>query len=303
MSVAFTQDGKRLSLFKTPRELGLKISSTLVMEDLGTPLVISFRFNLHYNIYFVHSRELTCRSEGINVVCSRIKLRPESYASMVCGAAGRFPNKDVGFAAGGRISQKIIRDRLPPIAYNQDNGKRLHITVLNSAYFTTVTGRPPPRSPVSVATYLDLQLPWYTLFDENIPGVSHSPNSFIKSITGIDTSRKENGQNTETQTGCGYCAYQMATMWLSPCTHALCDDCAAGLSENSCSSCDVFVERRQRFAAPMLLPENESKVDHVKAGLIVQLKRCCQEAKDTVVTFRRGADRVSPLRGAAEEQS
>lgn len=55
--------------------------------------------------------------------------------------------------------------------------------------------------------------------------------------------------------------------------------------------------------APMPLPGNESKVDHVKADLIVQLERHRQEAKDTVVTFRRGGDRVSPLRGAAEEQS
>jgi hypothetical protein len=59
--------------------------------------------------------------------------------------------------------------------------------------------------------------------------------------------------------------------------------------------------RDERFAAPMPLPGNQSEIDHVKADLIVTLTRYCQEAKDTVVTFRRGADRVSPLRGAAEE--
>lgn len=36
-SVRFAQDGRDLSLFKTPRELGLKIDSTLVMEDLNIP--------------------------------------------------------------------------------------------------------------------------------------------------------------------------------------------------------------------------------------------------------------------------
>jgi len=290
-SVEFTQDRKRLSLFKTPLELGLKISSTLIMEDLGTPE------ELHY-----YSREMNVIGPNI-----KLKLLYHDMASRVMPSSEAsgyscepwFGHRDLGFAAGGRISQKIIRDRLPPTAYDQDGGKRLHIAVLNSVYFATVTGRPPPPSPISASTYEKLQFPWYTLYDENIPGVPHSPEFSIQSIAGIDTQRETDGQNTETQANCGYCAYEMATMWLSPCTHVMCDGCAAGLSKNSCPSCDVFVEKRERFAAPMPLPGNENGVD-AKAELIVALKRYRSEAKDTAITFMRSADIVSPLRGAAE---
>lgn len=195
----------------------------------------------------------------------------------------------------------MIPCHLPLTNHDQDNGTCLHITVLNSAYFEAVTGRAPPSSPISARTYLELQLLWYTLFEEKIPGVTPPPEFHIQSIAEIDISRKTDEQNEETQQDCDYCKYEMATMWLSPCNHVVCDDCAAGLSENSCpsSSCDKIVERREWLAAPMPLPGNEGEVA-IDPDVIVTLKRHCGATKEKVITFMRGADKVSPLRGAAQ---
>jgi hypothetical protein len=209
------------------------------------------------------------------------------------------PEATVGFAAGGRISQKIIRDHLPPAAYDKDNSARLHISVLNTAYFTAVTGRPSPPSPISTSTYQKLGLPWYTLFDENIPGVSRLPGFHVQSIADVDISRNIDGQNSATQTACGYCTYEMATTWLLPCAHVVCDDCAAGLSESCCVSCDNVVERRERFAAPMPLPGKEDEVE-IKPDVTVALKRYSGRRK--VVTYKLDANKVSPLRGENSEQ-
>ncbi|KDR75686.1 hypothetical protein GALMADRAFT_68997 [Galerina marginata CBS 339.88] len=59
-----------------------------------------------------------------------------------------------GIGVGGRISQKINKKPLPPIAYNYRKAARLHVTIINASHFTTLTGLSPPRSPVSATTYL-----------------------------------------------------------------------------------------------------------------------------------------------------
>jgi len=261
----------------------------LEMEDLNTP------------------GELIQSSGEINITSPSIRLTAEYRDREILykysfQSYDGIPEKSMalGFAAGGRISQKIIRDRLPPTAYDQDNGKRLHVTVLNSAYFTAVTGHSPPTSPINAKTYQKLGLPWFTLFDEKIPGfVNASSLSGIQSISALDSSRKLGGQVTETQIACTYCEYEMATIRLLPCSHVVCDDCAAGLSEHSCPSCDNFVVSRERFAAPMPLPGNEAEdgVDAISLDdLVVGLERCLARGK--TATFRKSADKVSELSSA-----
>lgn len=98
-----------------------------------------------------------------------------------------------GFSAGGRISQKINKDTLPPTAYNELKGVRLHVTIINAPFFTTITGRPSPPSPVSAQTYLESGLPWYELYDEHIPVANNTATptalSAVRSVAEIDRQR------------------------------------------------------------------------------------------------------------------
>lgn len=208
----------------------------------------------------------------------------------------------MGFAAGGTIVQKIVRDKLPAVAYDQNNPIRLHIHVLNSALFSHVTGLPSPDSPVSARTYLAAGLPWFTLYDENVPrantGAKWTPLSSIKSVGGIDKDRKNSDQRSDEDLCC-YCVSGFATVKHHPCGHLLCDDCSEGMdSDTVCpaSSCTVAVRRKQRIAAPMPAPgkEDEDGVDNMNIDeRVVHLKRCAE--RGVIGTFRLKVAAVSPL--------
>jgi hypothetical protein len=171
-----------------------------------------------------------------------------------------------GIAAGGNISQKINRDPYPAWAYDASNATHLHLTVINATYFTQVTGLPSPPSPISPQTYLQLKLPWYALYDEQIPVAnnvtvtSSSPLSNVKSIGQMMGSDGAAAGKADTKP-CGYCSYQLATLQLSPCGHLFCDDCA---TTRLCPSCGVLVAHCVQFAASMLVPGREDS-DGVEA--------------------------------------
>ena len=158
-----------------------------------------------------------------------------------------------GIAAGGHISQKINRGPLPAWAYDTSNVTHLHLTIINSAYFTQVTGLPSPPSPISPQTYLQLKLPWYLLYDEHIPAADNamisSPLANVKSVGQMI------GRESRDHTApCGYCSYELATLQLSPCGHLFCNNCA---HTRLCPSCGVLVAHRVQFAAPMPVPGRE----------------------------------------------
>ncbi|TDL20732.1 ubiquitin-domain-containing protein [Rickenella mellea] len=204
-----------------------------------------------------------------------------------------------GFAAGGRISQKIIRDTLPTIAYDQENPSRIHVTVLNSAYFQAITGIPPTPSPIDTQTYLELGLTWYTLFDEHLPTAnnaeSSSPLTNVQPIAALDSAA-----GAKTQIPCGKCSNQMGTYRLVPCSHVVCDECAEDLSPNSCPSCAKFVRSREHFALAMPMPGKEVNEGVEAMSLddrIIALKRCVDDRKGRVLSFKLMAHAVSRLSG------
>ena len=171
---------------------------------------------------------------------------------------GYLPDVEAGFAAGGRISQKINRDPFPIIAYDHDRVQRFHVSVINAAYFSEVTGLPNPPSPVTAKTYLKLGLPWFALYDEHIPVANNTssptPLTDVQSIARIDAARASAGSGNR-QVKCGYCAYEMATQSISPCGHTFCDDCSTAAV---CPKCHRRVIGRTRFAAAMPMPGQEA---------------------------------------------
>lgn len=155
------------------------------------------------------------------------------------GRGPDYDNLQAGFAAGGRISQKINRDPLPPLAYDQTKGSRLHVTIINAVHFASVTGLPNPVSPISAKTYNKLGLPWYKLYDEHIPHANNAttptPLSDVRSVAQLDRERASRG-SSDVQLDCGYCNYEMATIRLQPCGHGMCDSCS---TVDVCPSCQV----------------------------------------------------------------
>ncbi|TFK70051.1 hypothetical protein BDN72DRAFT_839485 [Pluteus cervinus] len=215
----------------------------------------------------------------------------------------------VGFAAGGSITQKIIRDNLPAVAYNFSGGRRLHISVINATHFPFITGLPAPPTPVSTQTYLNSKLPWFKMYEENLPGANNNTIggalAAIKSVATIDRERAMASRDgSKLKQTCGYCVYEMATLRLVPCGHVVCSDCADGLSQDRCPSCPVDVTSRQEFAARMRLPGHEDGggVDPLSMDeRIVTLKRVAGTKE--IISFRLREHDISGLCGEVEDEA
>ncbi|KIK79448.1 hypothetical protein PAXRUDRAFT_834089 [Paxillus rubicundulus Ve08.2h10] len=211
---------------------------------------------------------------------------------------GGHTDMEAGFAVGGRISQKINRDPLPSTIYDHDRVQRFHVSVINAAYFSKITGLPNPPSPITPQTYLKLKLPWFTLYDEHIPSANNTSSRTVLtnllSIAQIDAARAAT-KGGETQEQCGYCTYEMATQTMSPCGHVFCDDCS---TSTSCPKCRKRVTLRTRFAAAMPVPGNEDGdgVDALSLDeRIVKLRAGAESG--TVYSFRLKDHAVSALCG------
>ncbi|KIJ10364.1 hypothetical protein PAXINDRAFT_16655, partial [Paxillus involutus ATCC 200175] len=125
---------------------------------------------------------------------SDYNVRRESTLHLILRVrGGGHADMEAGFAAGGRISQKINRDPLPTTAYDHDRVQRFHVSVINAAYFSKITGLPNPPSPITPQTYLELKLPWFALYDEEVPSANNmsspTPLTDVRSVSQIDAAR------------------------------------------------------------------------------------------------------------------
>ncbi|GJE93519.1 ubiquitin-domain-containing protein [Phanerochaete sordida] len=215
---------------------------------------------------------------------------------MLGGAGDAFQAREAGFAAGGKIAQKIVRDRLPATAYNFDAGCRLHISVLSPGALARLTGEPPIPTPISIETYLEAGLPWFDLYDEGIPSANNvSAAHPLAAVKSLQHMLAERADADPTKHRCCYCA-ATASFELRPCGHRLCWDCADGLPVDECPRrCRNVTERKTLLTDA--LAESEAGWDCPAAGTaderIIVLERCA--AQGLVGTFLRAADRVSGL--------
>ncbi|KAF8547915.1 ubiquitin-domain-containing protein [Imleria badia] len=229
-------------------------------------------------------------------------IQKESTLHLTLRMRGGVSDIEAGFATGGRVSQKINRDTLPITAYDQDSVQRLHVSVINAAYFSEVTGLPNPLSPVTAQTYLELGLPWFTLYDEHVPLAdntsSPTPLTDVQSIAQIDAARAARGGGS-LQAECGYCEYEMATQSMLPCGHEFCDACS---TTTVCPKCHGRVTGRTRFAVGMPMPgkEDGDGVDALSLDeRIVKLR--AGAASGMIYSFKLGDHAVSALCGDVDE--
>ena len=203
-----------------------------------------------------------------------------------------------GFAAGGRISQKINRDQWPTFAYDNMTPTRLHITVINAAHFAAMTGLPAP-TPISTATYIQHGLPWFTFYDEQVPSAKINYGlANVKSVATLDAERDARGE-ARPQLECVFCVYGKAAFRLHPCRHTICDDCASGIGLAVCPACPATIRRREKLA-----DERDDPYFGLEVGSyddrVVHLKRHAGARDGSVVSFILPEHIVSRLSGRTE---
>ena len=211
-----------------------------------------------------------------------------------------------GVAVGGRISQNINKDPLPPFAYDYKRPFRLHVTIINSAHFTALTGLPTPSSPIKTSTYIKQGLPWYELYDEHVQPAANNtstpnPLNTVKTLGTLLAQASPSSDRTsrEIATDCVYCDYEFAVMTLRPCGHDVCEGCS---TVAKCPSCERVILGRDRFAASMGTMAAEHDMG-VEAGLlngrIVKLRLNSGTRK--VLSFKDPRHAVSPLNGDGKD--
>jgi hypothetical protein len=79
---------------------------------------------------------------------------------------------EMGFAAGGRIVQRLYRDEHGFESWQPRPSADLVVYVVNSEMYQRITGRPTPPTPVTAEDYTRAGLPWFELYDEARSAIS-----------------------------------------------------------------------------------------------------------------------------------
>jgi hypothetical protein len=91
---------------------------------------------------------------------------PPEPTRVLEGAPMSLPALEQGFAAGGRIEQRIYADTYGFDSWQSVPAADLMVYVVNSEGYEQITRRPPPATPVSPEDYTKAGLPWFELYDE-----------------------------------------------------------------------------------------------------------------------------------------
>jgi hypothetical protein len=78
----------------------------------------------------------------------------------------------MGIAVGGRMTQKIYADPHGVDVWNQDEVGIVHVHLVNTEEYGTITGRPAPPTPIDAHAYTAHGLPWFALYDEALTDIA-----------------------------------------------------------------------------------------------------------------------------------
>jgi hypothetical protein len=81
----------------------------------------------------------------------------------------------MGLGAGGTLRQKIYPDAYGPDTWDSTSFGSVSVQIVNSEQYRALTGRRPPRTPVSARTYTEYGFPWFDLYDEHTGDIQSSP--------------------------------------------------------------------------------------------------------------------------------
>ena len=74
----------------------------------------------------------------------------------------------MGLAPGGLMRQDVYQDEYGYDAWEMSMPSRCFVHILNSAQWTTATGKPVPGQPPSAADYTEAGLPWFEYYDDKL---------------------------------------------------------------------------------------------------------------------------------------
>lgn len=96
---------------------------------------------------------------------------------------------DMGLAAGGEMTQKLYPDKYGLDTWDAARSTSFRVRIVNSEEWQSLTGEPPPPTPIDAAAYTKAGLPWFALYDESADDLAPSQTlRGVRSLGGDDPS-------------------------------------------------------------------------------------------------------------------
>lgn len=93
----------------------------------------------------------------------------------------------MGLGAGGSMEQKVYPDPHGIESWDLDRTARVFVHIVNSELWREITGEKPPETPVTAKEYRKHGLPWFELYDEQLPALDGSSTlKGVKSVKELD---------------------------------------------------------------------------------------------------------------------
>jgi hypothetical protein len=113
-----------------------------------------------------------------------------SFAASAPPRACAAPAGQMGLAAGGRMEQKIYPDPHGLVCWDRDNTARVFVHIVNTELWREITGERPPETPVTAREYRRHGLPWFELYDEQLPALEGSEKlRGVKGVRALDAQK------------------------------------------------------------------------------------------------------------------
>jgi hypothetical protein len=98
--------------------------------------------------------------------------------------------RPMGLGAGGQINQRIYADPYGIETWDEAACTELFIHIVSPQAWYVMTGEPPPPTPVTYRAYQAAGLPWFQIYDEELPGLGPSPAlAQVRSIDELERAR------------------------------------------------------------------------------------------------------------------
>lgn len=136
---------------------------------------------------------------GIQIICYEPKrgkfptdpLRRDFgilYKSSDICACG--PGVEMGLGAGGKMKQSIYPDPYGTDTWSKTNRVETYVHIVNNMMYREITGKEPPRTPVSAKLYTQCGLPWFDLYDADKGDIEAADAlAGVKSVQEMDTTK------------------------------------------------------------------------------------------------------------------
>jgi hypothetical protein len=85
-----------------------------------------------------------------------------------------FGPPEMGLAPGGRMRQRVYRDRFKLSDWDQRHRARCFVHIANAAQWRAITGEAPPTKPVTADAYRRAGIPWFDYYADDRQGLEGS---------------------------------------------------------------------------------------------------------------------------------